>query len=1047
MQYLIEAILKRSRTILLLFGLLVIAGLSTYISMPRESTPDIQIPMFYISVRHEGLSPQDGEQFILKPLEQEFKSMEGVKHMRGTAHEGGAHIVIECQASTSLTKARADIRDRIDLAKPKLSKDARDPVVHEVNLSLLPILIIKLSGHLQDRTLFKCARDLRDAIESNVSSVLKAEIVGDRKECIDLIVKPEVYEALTVSIDEILGKFHRNHTVVAAGKIEQPSGCFGVKVPSLFNTIEEIKSLPIRMNGESTLCLSDIVDVRQTFKDPTSYAHDRLKVGESTAPTVALEISKRTGSNLLKTVHDVKQVVENLRQHWPSHLHISFAHDESDRITDMLSDLENNLICAVLLVMFVIAKFLGRRSALLVGIAVPGSFLMGILVLGLLGYTLNMVVLFSLIFSVGMLVDGAIIVVEYADKRREESPDLSIKDAYQEAAIRMAWPIITSTLTILVVFMPLLFWPGVVGQFMKFLPITLISVLTASIVMALFVLPALMTCVKQVPIHVPDSLLWDRITQYYRTFLERALENPRRVMMIAGILLVSVKLLHSLVGRGTEFFPNVEPDAASIYIHAPGNGSIFEHQEIVKQVEQRILDMPELASMYSRVGEQSTSSGEEIPEDVVGIIQVEFSHWEKRRRASVILKDIEKRVLNVEGAWVEVRTKKAGPPSPKPIEMNISAQDFAQLRIAALKLKGFLQTQPDFKNIEDTLSPGGFEWHMILNRRQIERFQTDTKTLGIILGMISQGAKVGTCRFLGSDDELDVMLRFPTELRTFDSLENARVVTPKGAVSLDMLMTREARPKIGRIHHLDGKAVVTVRADVSNGILVSDACAKIQKWLDNPGHSWPSDINVSFLGEEQDRKESGLFLLKAFGIAIFLVFTILVTQFNSFFSAILILTAIVMSTIGVFIGLIVHDLAFGVVMGGIGVIALAGIIVSNNILLIDTFNQYLSEKIATNTTISLLDIRAIIIRTCLERFRPVILTKLTAVLGLLPIMMGINIDFFHFNITLGAPSTQWWILLSTCIVYGIIFASTLTLIFTPSVLLWRSQKLLMKGLS
>ena len=1042
MTSLISAALSRTRTVLLILALLLVWGLKAYIDTPKESSPDVKIPIMYVSLIYEGISPQDAARLLLRPVEQQLRSIEGVKKMQSTAFEGGANIVLEFHAGFNSDKALNDVREKVDLAKPNLPTETKEPKIFELNLSLLPILVIKLSGDVPLRSLYRLGRDLQDAIEANVTSVLKAEIVGDRDDAVEILIDPVRQEKYGLVFEHLLQHFARNNQIVPAGNLENQNGRFSIKVPGLLENILDIRELPLINSGQAVIRLKDIAEIRHSFKDPTSLAHDRVALGKST-PTVAIEISKRTGENLIETVAKVKEVVAEIQKNWPAHIQVNYAQDESHNIKDMLNELQNSIILAIILVMGVIIVSLGWRSALLVGIAVPGSFLMGIMVISFMGYTINIVVLFSLIFSVGMLVDGAIIVVEYADRRINEG--ITTKEAYREAALRMLWPVVTSITTILVVFLPLLFWPGVVGQFMKFMPITLIAVLMASMLMALIFVPAVASLMTIPPHSSPPEQVGNsspfevKFMQGYLKLLNKGLDHPKRVLQSAVVILIVVKLLHSLVGKGVEFFPDVEPDAAVVYVHARGNLSIYEKEKLVSQIEKVLLPMPELKSVYTRIGEQSPNNQDEMADDVIGTITLEFVDWQKRRKAAAILEDIEHKTKNMPGIVVEVRRQKAGPSSSKPIQIEFLSMNSKLLKPSLIKVRDFMQKLPGLVAIEDNLPLPGIEWQLKIDREEAMRLGCDITTIGNTIKLITNGAIIGHYRPEDNKDEVDILIRFPPPYRSLDQLDQLKIQTNAGPVALSRFVKRVAQSRVGKIYHLNGDEVLTLKADVAPNVLVGDKLLEIQEWLSH--NPLDPNVRVLFKGEDEDRNEAGGFLIKAFGVAIFLVATILVTQFNSFFSMGLVLSAVIMSTVGVFIGLIIHSLAFGIVMGGIGVIALAGIIVSNNIILIDTYDKLLEEMKRHIPKPTLADVRNVVIETCRQRLRPVILTKLTAILGLLPIMFGINIDFLNFEITRGAPSTQWWILLSTCIVYGILFASSLTLFVTPCALLLRAKKL------
>lgn len=444
MNALIDAAISQSRTVLFLFAFLLIAGILTYINIPKESTPDVKTPFIYISLHHEGISPEDCERLLLRPLEQKLKSIEGIKEMRATAFESGGVVLLEFYAGSGSEKALSDVREKVSQAKSEFPQNTEEPTIREVNLSLFPVLVINLSGNIPQRALSKIARNLRDTIEEEVSSVLGVNLVGDRNEALEVIVEPSVLEMYKLNLTDIISLFKTNNSLASAGTIDTGAGRYSIKIPGLFTTPFEILNTPIGTYDDAVLRLSDIAKIRRTFKDPSGFARDWG------SPAIALEISKRPGENIIEAIEKVRTVVEKERQNWPPNLIVNFSQDQSHEIREMLIDLQNNIIAAVLLVIGVIVLSLGWRSSLLVGLAIPGSFLMGILVLGAIGLTINIVVLFSLILSVGMLVDAAIIVVEYADRMMEKGyPPL---DAFKIGAKRMAWPAITSTVTIIAAF-------------------------------------------------------------------------------------------------------------------------------------------------------------------------------------------------------------------------------------------------------------------------------------------------------------------------------------------------------------------------------------------------------------------------------------------------------------------------------------------------------------------------------------------------------------------------------------------------------------------
>lgn len=1038
MNAIIDFALTKIRTVLSVLVLILIAGWMSFLNIPRESSPDVKIPIIFVSVHYEGISPEDSERLILRPLEQKIRTLEGLEQVTGTAYENGGTLVVEFVAGFNVDKALTNVREQVDLAKPDIPQEADEPVIKELSFSQFPILVIKLSGAIPERSLFKMAEDLKHKIEADVSGVLQANIVGDREEVVEILIDPVKMETYNISFASVIQLLQRNNLVVSAGNLESKNGQFAIKVPGLLETPEDIMSLPVVVNGDAVVTFGDFVDVRKTYKDALTLARDRG------VPAVAIEVSKRAGENILETNAEVRDVVEKMRKGWPAQVNVAYAQDQTHRIRDMLADLQDNLIFACLLVMIVMVATLGWRSALLVGIAIPGSFLAGILFIDLMGYTLNIVVIFSLILAVGMLVDGAIIVVEYADRKMMEGEGRL--EAFRLAAKRMTWPVITSTVTILVAFAPLLFWPGTVGQFMRFIPITLLVTLTASIAMALIFIPALGAVFGAVSpdaseehrqrIHTSESgdvRAIGGFTGMYVNVLDHLLDYPKRVVFGALGVLAFVITLYGLFGKGTEFFPNLEPDQAKIEVHARGNLSLAEKDQILRQVEQRILPLKELKSVYTRVGSTSGqgpskggAAGE--AEDVIGVITLEFVDWQERRKAVAILKDIENRTKDIAGVKIELRQDKPGPSQGKPIELNVQTDNKADLVPTVAKMRQYMESQSGIVDVEDNRPTPGIRWAIHINRAQAAKFGADVALLGAGLRLVTNGFLVGKYRPDDAQDEVDIVLRFPPNNRNLNQLDLTKIRTEKGLVPVSNFMTRTPEPKVSVIYRSDGSQVMTLKADVREGVLVNDKIAELKTWIE--AQNFKPGIEIKFKGQEKDQNQSKVFLIKSFGIAIFAIAIILITQFNNFFSAGLVLSSIIMSTIGVFIGLLFRGMPFGIVMCGIGVIALAGIIVSNNIILIDTFDRL---------RVGAQDMKEVVLRTGAQRLRPVILTKLTTILGLLPIFLALNINFLGREITYGAPATQWWIQLATCIVSGVFFASSLTLIVTPSALMWREN--------
>ena len=1028
----IDAAFDRHRTVVMLLLFLVLSGIVAYINIPKESEPDVPIPIIYISMSHEGISPDDAERLLVRPMEKELQSIGGLKQMTGTAGEGFASVLLEFDAGFDGDTAMADVREAVDLARSQLPAATDEPTVNEVNVALFPVLNISLSGNLPERALIRIARELKDRLEA-LPGVLEADIAGEREELMEVIVDPLVMESYQLDFDSMLGMIRNNNLLVAAGAIDTGAGRMVIKVPGVIENIQDVLDLPVKVTDDAVVTFGDVASVRRTYKDPTSFA--RLN-GQ---PTIVLEISKRLGANIIETIESVKAAIDAERQLLPPTLQIGFHQDKSEETRTMLTDLQNNVISGVVLVMIVIMATLGIRSSILVGLAIPGSFLTGILFIYSMGYTMNVVVLFSLILVVGMLVDGAIIVSELAN--RNMNSGMNSADAYASASKRMAWPVIASTFTTLAVFFPLLFWPGLIGQFMRFMPITVISCLLASLAMALVFIPVIGKLIgrkspldntfKQHDDDFFDASLHtvDNIRNSARGAKARYLDSlfillcyPVRTLTGVLIFTVASYVLYSVVGKGVEFFPSVEPTSIAVKVHARGDLSIYEQDAMLKTVEQRLLNRDEIKSVYTRTG-----SGNEVigggSNDQIGSIQLEFIDWDKRRKAADITTELRNELSDIAGMQLEFVANEGGPDGGgKPISIQVSAPA-SKLNSAVEQLQDIMKSQGGFIDLSDDRPIPGIEWRLTVDRDEAARFGADVALIGNAIQMTTSGIRLAGYRPDDATDELDIRVRYPLQQRHLDQILMLRVPVSGGMVPISNFVSMNPSPKTGLIKRVGGKRVITVEADVAEGKLPDTELKTLQTTLLEQASD--PEISVEFKGEAEEQQETMTFLLSAFLSAIFLMMIFLVTQFNSVYQALLVLTAIVFSTAGVLIGLMLTGQTFGIVMVGIGIIALAGIVVNNNIVLIDTYNGYRRQGAAALEAALL---------TGAVRARPVLLTAITTILGLVPMVFAMNINLVDRTISFGAPSTQWWTQLSSAIAGGLAFTTFLTLFLTPCLL-------------
>lgn len=1006
----VETAIANARLTISVLLFLMLAGTMAYVSIPKEAEPDIQIPILYVSMSYSGISPEDSERLLLRPMETSLKSITGIKKMTSTAYQGGGNVLIEFQAGADLKKALDDVRNKVDMARPELPDGADEPTVNEVNLSEFPILVITLSGDVPERVLAKAGRELRDRIEE-LPPVLNAELQGVRDDLVEVVIDPGKLATYGLRPDVLISGFAAGNQLVAAGSLQGAEGRYAIKVPSLLETIEDVANLPVVSTGTATVRVRDIADIRPTLKEPTTVT--RLN-GET---AIAIEVSKRTGANLIETVDQVKGVTEEFRKLLPEGTEVSFSQDKSKEIRQLLFDLQNSVLTAVILVFIVILYALSVRASLLIGLAIPASFLMGMLLLSLWGYTVNIVVLFSLILAVGMLVDDAIIVTEFAERRMSEGMDK--REAFAMASHRMTGPVVAATMTRVAAFSPLLFWPGIVGEFMKYMPITLIVTLSASMLYALIFVPTLGALIakpfKHPPEHKDGAYMW---------VVSKAVRHPWTMLTLAVALLGAVPYAYVHYGKGVIFFPDVEPDFGLLYVKARGNLSISEKDALVAQAEKRMLGWPGIETVYTRTG-SGGGAGNEVDADVIGTIQYEFVDWRERKSANAILADLREAMVGIPGVDIQVSVPEAGPPTGKAIQIQLSADDPTYLNQVAQQVAERLAKVPDVIDISNGLPPPGVDWELQVDRAAASRYGIAPSTVGGMVQLVTSGLKLSDYRPAGADDAVDIVLRLPADQRTISALDQLRIQTADGSVPISNFVTRTAAPTTGTLTRLDSSRTVTVQAGIREGVQADAIYAQITREMEAAGLD-QYGIRWKLAGEDAEQAEAGAFLAKAFGAAIFLIFIVLLAQFNNFVSVGLVLSAVFMSTIGVLLGLMIMGQPFTMVMTGIGIIALAGVVVNNNIVLIDTYDSLRREgkpKIEA------------ILQTCRERARPVVLTALTAILGVLPIAFGLNMELLSHEVTIGAPSTQWWIALSSAIVYGLAFATLLTLVIIPSLLM------------
>jgi multidrug efflux pump len=988
-----------------------------------------------VVVPFPGVSPEDGERLLVKPLEIQLQTIQGVKHMNSVARQGSAVVTLEFQPDFTKQQALADVRAKVDLARGRFPPDAEEPIIQERSASDQPVLGIILHGGAPERELARISKDLKERLET-LPGVLQAFESGAREELLDVTIDPLRMEAYNVTANDLAGVIARNNQLVPAGALRSGPGMFAMKVPGVVQKPADILALPIKKNGDRIVTIGDIGEVRRTFKEPTFIARFD---GE---PAVALDVSKRSGANILATVSSIRAIVAEEQVHWPSTVRVDFTYDDSDFIGRTLNVLESGIMTASLLVMMIIVASLGIRQGLIVGLAIPACFLIAFTMIHARGVTLNQMVMFGMVLAVGILVDGGIVVVEYADRKMAEGMDR--ERAFAAAGKRMFWPVVNGTLTTLCAFLPFMFWNSIAGKFMSFLPLTLFFVLGASIFVALIFTPALgsifgrKSAVDEA--HLAEIEKSERgdpremsgFMGWYARTISTLGRHPGRTGLATLLIIVAVGFWFSATKHRTEFFLDQDPEQVTVYVKARGNLSPEAENDLVRQVEVRLVGARGVDHLYVRAGTAGSSFGPDSPpNDTVGRIRVGFQKYEQRKalgiRGKDIAKDIRKRVADLPGVQIEVREPQGGPPTGKAVQVQLTGHDPDALNQAADLVKSRLAADPQLIELEDNRTSPGIEYNLAVDRQAAGRYGVDVLSVGQAIQFLTDGVLVGRFRPDDSQDELDIRVRFPADARNVAAFDQLKITTPSGPVPASYFIRRVPAQQVTQIQRREGQRMVLIQANAVAGVAANQKIAELKPWI----ASAPIDpeVRVKFTGADEEGQAAARFFVTAMAVSLFLMFVILLWQFNSFYGVVVTLSAVVLSTVGVLLGIqinLFHTFDYiSVIMTGTGVVALAGVVVGHNIVLVDTYYQLRRQGYPADDAA---------VRAAAQRFRPVMLTTLVTVVGLLPLMFQIHPNFANGHLELRAPGSEWWVQLSGSVVWGLSFATLLTLVLTPVLL-------------
>ncbi|WP_300542819.1 efflux RND transporter permease subunit [Maricaulis sp.] len=1034
----VDFAIGRARMILAIFVCALAAGLMSFLTLPREADPDIPFPFVIVVVPLDGISPEDAERLIVRPTETEMRSIEGLEELNGTAALGAGTMIAEFGVPFDADESVQDVREAVDMARREYPEDVREPVIQEFNSALAPTIAVQVYGEAPERTLYRIARDLEDEIET-LPQILQVDVQGIREEVLEIVIDPALLETYGVTYNQLFNAVQSNNQLIAAGSLDSGEARFQVKVPGLFENAEDALGLPLTRSGDTVVTLQDVATVRRTFKDADSFSR------YNGSPAFTLQVVRRSGENIMDTSAAVRALTAEVAENWPETVRYDFSLDLSTYVRDSLQSLTSSIMLAIVLVLILVVAALGLRSALLVGLAIPSSFLFSFLLLSIYGLTVNFMVMFAMVLAVGLLVDGAIVVVEYADRKLAEGE--TRRQAYASAGKRMFWPIVSSTATTLAAFVPFLFWNSIPGQYMAFLPLTLIFVLSSALVMALIFLPTLGSVLgRKGGVADTDSAIahlnateaaepadLPGLTGAYARMIGRLVKRPGLVALGALAVVASVVVAFGAVASTmrTEFFLDAEPEQLYVFVRARGNLSPAEQYELALEAERRLDGIEGIKGYYTVAGEppgrtpfDGTGSA---PADSVARIFVEFEPFGQRPNGRLIERRIREAMTGIPGVIVEVRPFQQGPPVGKDIQVELRSDDAAALEQAARLVRSRVDAMEGTTDIEDTLPLPGVEWRLDVDREEAGRFGADVAQVGAAVQLVTTGTLVGRYRPDDADEEVDIRVRFPDADRDISRLDDLRVNTPNGAVPISNFVTREARQRVDSINRRDGKRVLMVRANAAEGYAGNILLAELREWIDEQAASGAiaRSVDIDYLGADEENAEAGAFFVGAMLASLFMMAVILLWQFNNFWHVLLTLQAVVLSVVGVLLGVMLTFPYISILFLGTGIVTLAGIVVNNNIVLIDTFQRLRGLGMPVDDAI---------VRTAAQRLRPVMLTTITTIFGLLPMVFQINADFAHGVLSIGGPASEWWVQLSSAVVWGLGFSTLLTLVLTPVML-------------
>jgi multidrug efflux pump len=1026
----LERILRMPRVVLTVMALLLFAGGISYMSLPKESFPAIDIPYFYVSVSQTGVSPGDAERLLAKPIEDRVKEVDGLVNYTTTSTTGSASVFLEFDVNVDGDQALQDIRAAIDGVAGELPDDATTPRVTEISFAGFPSINVAVYGDVPERTLVQRAELLQDELEK-LPDVQSVSISGSRDEVLAVTIDLNRLDAYNLTASQLFDALAKNNMVVAGGTLDTGQGSFNVEVPGLITTAEDVYNLPLKTVGDTVVTFGDVASITRTFEDAKTYAN------VNGSPAITLGIVKKLGTNVITVSDEVRRVTTEVTSGWPAGVQHSFLLDQAESTKQLFRSLEAAVLTAVALVLITCVATLGWRAALMIGFSIPISFMIAFLVVNMLGMTINMMIMFGLVLAVGVLVDDPIVVVEYAERKLQEG--VSKKEAFILAARKMFVPVVSATFTTLGAFIPLLFWPGIIGKFMSYLPIIVIVVMCASLLSALVFMPIIGAFIAKSHIDpaekakadivmYPDKFDMNKVgglTGFYVRFMSRLLHYPLVTLPIGFAIVIGIFVAYGGANVRSEAFPASEPEYGTVNVVARGNYSPIEVRDLLMEVEAKILHVQGIQDSVMAFG-GGDGFGGAAPPDTIGSFNLQLMPWAERVTANEIFADIREAVKDIPGLEIQIAAQEQGPPAGKAINLRVESTVYADLLPVVQKLRDFVENDlGDTIDVEDGRPSPGIDWEITIDRVAAAKYGIGVRELSPYVQLVTGGVRLGSYRPDDASDELDIRVRLPENERTFDALDSLRIVTAQGLVPVSNFIERKAVPKTANLSRRNGIYSMNVAANLLPGVPADAKVELVKQWEKDQvaAGAIPPTTKLAFGGAEEQIGDTNAFIVTAFGMALFLIFFILLLEYNSFWQVFVTISTVIMSLAGVFLGLMVTGMSFSAIMTGLGIVALAGIVVKNGIVLTDTYNHYTRDD-------GVEPIKAMLL-TMSQRVRPVLLTATVTALGVIPMALNVEFDFIRREIVVGGLAGSWFIHLSAALVSGLFVSTALTLVMVP----------------